>query len=117
MLNLKPRLDPREHPAELLRRKRCTVCRKPFIGHFASRQCSDPCRAEAVRARGRVSSQKIRDARWEPLPDISLLMVPQADGAETLDTKDMLGSMPEGALTVQPGAEALEAQAGRMTVC
>jgi predicted nucleic acid-binding Zn ribbon protein len=73
MLNLKPRLDLNEHPAKLLRRKRCTVCRKPFTGHFASRQCSDPCRAEAVRARGRVSSQKIRDARWESLPDIPCL--------------------------------------------
>jgi predicted nucleic acid-binding Zn ribbon protein len=68
MLNLKPRLDLHEHRTKLLRLKRCTICRKNFIGHFNSRQCSDPCRTEAVRARGRVSSQKIRDARWEPLP-------------------------------------------------
>jgi predicted nucleic acid-binding Zn ribbon protein len=73
MLKLKPRLDLHQHRQKLLRRKRCTICSKPFIGHHSSRQCSDPCRGEAVRARGRVSSQKIRDARREPLPDMPCL--------------------------------------------
>ncbi len=69
MLNLKPRLDPGQHAAKLLRRHRCTICGKPFVGHHSARQCSDACRAEAIRARGRVSSQRIRDERHEPLPE------------------------------------------------
>jgi hypothetical protein len=73
MLKLKRRLDLHQHRQKLLRRHRCTICSTPFVGYCASRQCSDPCRAEAVRARGRLSSQKIRDARWEPLPDIPCL--------------------------------------------
>ena len=73
MLKLKPRLDLQEHRQKLLRRYRCTICNKPFVGHHATRQCSDPCRAEAVRSRGRVSSQKIRDARRETLPELPCL--------------------------------------------
>src|SRR5271165_7057105 len=68
MLNLKPRLAPDAIPLNLLRRKSCTVCGKPFAGHFAARQCSDDCREEAIRARGRLSSQRIRDEWREPLP-------------------------------------------------
>jgi hypothetical protein len=68
MLKLKPRLATENIPPQHLRRKRCSVCRKSYAGHYASRQCSHACRAEAIRARGRVSSQRIRDERREPLP-------------------------------------------------
>src|SRR5271165_5963439 len=69
MLKLKPRLAIADIPPHQLRRKRCTVCGEKYMGHFVSRQCEKPeCRAAAIRARGRVSSQKIRDARHEPLP-------------------------------------------------
>jgi hypothetical protein len=42
----------------------------------------------------------------------ALLLVPEADGAEALDTQDVLGSMPQGALAVRAGAKAAETQAG-----
>src|SRR5215468_11619440 len=63
MLNPKPHFDRDEHPAKLLRMIECSICGHSFVGHFSRRQCSDPCRAEAIRRRGRVSQQRIRDER------------------------------------------------------
>src|SRR5262249_51157705 len=52
---------------KLLRMIECSICEDSFVGHFSRRQCSDPCRAEAIRKRGRVSQQRIRDERRTPL--------------------------------------------------
>ncbi len=76
-MNLKPRLDPGQHAAKLLRRHRCTICHKPFVGHFAVRQCSDACRARSSntwRSLSRGAFQDAIDARAadaEPLSDRS----------------------------------------------
>jgi hypothetical protein len=40
-----------------------------------------------------------------------LLVVPEADEAEALDTQDMLRSMPQGAFTVRPRAKAAKTKA------
>ncbi len=37
---------------------------------------------------------------------VALLVVQEADAAEALDAKDMLGSMPQGAVTFRLGAKA-----------
>jgi hypothetical protein len=70
MLKLKPIKNTWEYPAKLLRRHTCTICGTVFVGHFSRRQCSDPCRTQAVRSRGRVSQQNIRDERYEPLEPV-----------------------------------------------
>jgi hypothetical protein len=67
VLRFKPRL---EHREKLLRRHRCTICHKVLVGYHSARQCSDTCRAEAIRARGRISQRKIRDERREPLGSV-----------------------------------------------
>jgi len=97
MLNLKPRLAPDAIPLTRCAARAASVCGKPFAGHFAARQCSDHSREEAIRARGRVSSQRIRDERREPLPQSKCASCKKKRWTPALDKKYVLRRLP-GAL-------------------